>query len=66
MRYMLEIQCDNAAFEGDPAAEIARILRACADRVALFSFAHKESRYPLKDVNGNTCGSHGYVNDSED
>jgi hypothetical protein len=32
MKFKLEIACDNAAFDPDPAREVARILRNLADR----------------------------------
>lgn len=33
MRFSLEIACDNAAFADDTTGEVARILRAVADRL---------------------------------
>jgi hypothetical protein len=33
MKFRLEIECDNAAFDENPGAEIANILRGVADRV---------------------------------
>lgn len=61
MRFSLSIECDNAASstdlddgnEGGRDAEIARILRALAERV------ENGSAYdgtPLCDANGNTVG----------
>lgn len=63
MRYFLEVKMDNAAFGDETAEELKRILREATSRVDLFSFTHKQSRYPLKDVNGNTVGYHGYENE---
>src|SRR5690606_4532157 len=51
-RITLTIETGNAAFDDAPASEIARILRAAADRLErgdCFDF-------PLRDINGNTCG----------
>lgn len=60
MKFTLEIDLENAAFEGDfddmrDAYEIARILvklaRSLEDRGEVGTDAR-----PLRDVNGNTCG----------
>jgi hypothetical protein len=51
MKFTLEIDCDNAAFEDEMASEIARILRTTAKRVA-----DGEDDMRLRDVNGNTVG----------
>jgi len=54
MKFILNMQCDNAAFYGDPNPEIARILRVAADCV--------ENQRPgfdqiiLRDTNGNRVG----------
>ena len=53
MEFSLRITCDNAAFGGDPNAEVARILRALADRL---EGASPDEDYPLRDVNGNRVG----------
>lgn len=53
MRIMIDMRCDNAAFDPDPNAEVARILRELADRV-------EDSRLydqVLHDVNGNQVGT---------
>ncbi len=50
----ITIETVNAAFEEQPASEIARILRRLADR-----FEHDgiiPDGLPLRDINGNTCG----------
>ena len=60
MKYFIEIELEKSAFDEFTGGELARIVRAAADRVELFSFRHTESRYPLKDINGNTVGFHGY------
>jgi hypothetical protein len=53
MNFKLEIDCGNAAFEGDATAEVARILRSLADRMggALFDCVN------LHDYNGNKVGT---------
>jgi hypothetical protein len=66
MRFFVAIDCDNAAFEDQPGAEVARILLEIARKTPLFSFAHPESTYPLRDVNGNICGRFGYMQNAED
>jgi hypothetical protein len=60
--FKLEIECDNDAFGGDNfevGAELARILRATAQRI------ERESLYPnsaqwLRDVNGNRVGTYKF------
>lgn len=50
----LEIDCENAAFEGDPTHEVARILRKAADRIE--REGKRCSGFKLMDVNGNSVG----------
>ncbi len=47
----INIETGNAAFESEPATEVARILRQLADRL-------EEGRHvqALRDINGNLCG----------
>jgi hypothetical protein len=52
MKLKLEVQCDNAAFGDAFEAELARILRVAADRIA-----QGADRGNLRDVNGNTVGA---------
>lgn len=54
MTVSLAINTDNAAFQPDPAPEIARILRKIADRVeaGLSDYGH----LTILDANGNTVG----------
>lgn len=61
MRFNLDFQLDNAAFdtdhpEGKSGAEIARILRGVADMVEGVPLIKNDSGY-VKDVNGNTVGA---------
>jgi hypothetical protein len=51
MSFKMQFETDNAAFEGDPAPEIARILRQTAEAIES-GCAHSL----VKDVNGNTVG----------
>lgn len=53
MELIIRIKCDNAAFEGDPGLEVARILREYADDVADGVALNRK----LRDINGNTVGS---------
>lgn len=57
MRVTITIDCDNAAFEADPGAEIARILRQLATDTVRTSEPYDalDSR-KLRDINGNTVG----------
>lgn len=51
-RHTIVIDTANAAFDGSPATEIARILRDMADRV------EQTGILPVPvDINGNKCGS---------
>lgn len=56
MRFVVEINCDNAAFEDDPACEVANMLRKVARAV------EKDGSQggKLADSNGNTCGHFKY------
>jgi hypothetical protein len=50
----ITINTDNAAFNGDPAPEVARILYAFAHQLSdgLMNLAPRK----LRDINGNTVG----------
>jgi hypothetical protein len=50
--FVLKIDTGNAAFEDDPNYELARILRAVADKV---ENGHADGR--CYDINGNKVGS---------
>lgn len=65
MRYFIEIDTDNAAFEDATGPEVARILREIAERVEGYSFDEQNAgvRFPVRDVNGNRCGTHGYTDE---
>lgn len=56
MRFVVTIDCDNAAFEDDPSCEVANLLRKVVRAV------EKDGSQcgRLSDSNGNTCGSYTY------
>ncbi len=54
MRFTLEIECDNDAFEPSPKMEIARILCATVKRIKSGADSG-----PLFDENGNKVGKWG-------
>jgi hypothetical protein len=54
MKYTVEIYCDNAAFEEEPAREIVRILRHVADQLA-WEYVPPDV-IQLRDLNGNRVG----------
>lgn len=56
MKFKLEIECNNAAFEDAPDDEIARILRSCARRLEI-GFEGVSGRNALFDANGNRVGT---------
>lgn len=61
MQFNLTIHCDNAAFdpEGETTGEgpeVARILRALADRIEDAADSTPGALLALRDVNGNTVG----------
>jgi hypothetical protein len=51
VKFKLEIECDNDAFEGEPVHETARILHVVAGRIR-----HDGERMTIKDINGSTVG----------
>lgn len=56
------LNTDNDAFYDNETLEVARILRALADRIEGEALsAIDEAR--LRDINGNTCGNVSYSND---
>jgi hypothetical protein len=52
---IIRIATDNATFHEDGGAEVARILRELADRLAERGL--RECASPLRDINGNTVGT---------
>lgn len=64
MKFTLEIDCDNDAFQPSPAAELARILREVAED--LDSDAANDAdptMHTIMDANGNTCGYYELTED---
>ena len=55
MKYKLEMDCINSAFEDAPLREIARILREQADHMERFSDQNGWLA-SLRDSNGNVVG----------
>lgn len=55
-RFTLKFSMDNAAFDGDPAPELLRILA----RVSV-AVADGETELPVLDVNGNVVGTWAIV-----
>jgi len=55
MKFKLEIDCDNAAFDSWPnaEAEVARILRNAATEIET-----RQGQGKCRDYNGNTVGSY--------
>jgi hypothetical protein len=51
MKFKVEMSTDNAAFDGDAGAEVARILREVAGEVAGGKTDGK-----CRDINGNSVG----------
>lgn len=60
--FTLTIRAANAAFEGDPGAEIARILQSVAD--SIYGDGLKRHTQSILDLNGNRVG--GWKFDEEE
>lgn len=60
--FHLEFDAKNAAFDGDPASEVTRILRLLADKIESGETGH----FHVRDVNGNRIGEGFYVPESEE
>jgi hypothetical protein len=61
--FKLEIETGNEAFAEDPGAELARMLRVLAGRLAIG--LHTSDKGTLRDSNGNRVGSWSYEESSE-
>jgi hypothetical protein len=64
MQFKLEIDCGNAAFEDDAAAEIARILADLANRLQheqMQAGNRVHVEHSVRDVNGNRCGNWAFA-----
>lgn len=60
MKFIVEIQCDNAAFEPHVGVEVCRILAQASNNVQ-FRKVMAGLRAPLFDSNGNKVGSYRYI-----
>jgi hypothetical protein len=56
MDVTIRINCDNAAFEELPGAEVARILRRLSEFME-FAAIDPGDKYDLRDLNGNKVGT---------
>ena len=56
MKVQIIIKTDNAAFEDDPTAEVARILRELAKRIDSHSRFSPGIQLRLRGFNGNEVG----------
>ena len=52
----IEIELENAAFEGDPATELVRILKELAKNIENGRVSVSIGSTKIRDVNGNTVG----------
>lgn len=52
LKFTMKVDMDNAAFQDNTAAELARILRLTAAHVEKYNTGGK-----VLDLNGNTCGT---------
>lgn len=55
MRFKISIDCDNEAFGGAPADEVARILRELVTKLDAENVYRGDS-WKLRDLNGNKVG----------
>lgn len=53
IKFECDLESSNAAFTEAPGAELARILRALADRIE----SGAEGHFVLRDANGNRAGA---------
>lgn len=63
MKFIVEIACDNAAFDPDPAPEVTRIVQAVADTAKGGYFKYDGDEQVLFDINGNRVGVARFVRD---
>ncbi len=57
MKFKMEFDCGNAAFDDDMAAEIARILIHVARQASRGEIPDTPGVSTIRDVNGNSVGS---------
>jgi len=63
MKFMLTIETNNAAFEGHPGPEMARVLRTIADYTEDGSLWAMRDAGRITDSNGNRVGEWRVVSD---
>lgn len=63
VEFEMKIHSSNAAFEENPAGEVARILRDIANDI---EGSHTYCEGNCRDLNGNTVGSFSFEVDEED
>lgn len=63
MKFVMEFDCDNAAFEEGMATEIARILRRVATSVEHGNLPDTGDVSSIRDINGNRIGEWGIQED---
>lgn len=56
MKFALEFDCDNAAFDEDPAEEIVKTLWRVAEQVRRRGLRRPGERVTIYDTNGNRIG----------
>jgi len=56
----ITIRTDNEAFSEDPAAEVGRILRKAADKIAEHGIDYFRQGWTPMDANGNSVGKVTY------
>ena len=63
MKFIVEIECENAAFVGDRSLEIQRILQTVIENLEYG--ADIDYNYPLHDINGNKVGKAEMLEDQQ-
>lgn len=64
MRFALHIDCNNAAFEGDPSPEVARILSLATKSIEAGYFIRNGDTLVIYDCNGNKVGAAQFEQDA--
>lgn len=60
MKFKVEIECDNAAFDDVGAWELSSVLRELADKVGSAAFP-AAGEFTVRDSNGNKVGKARYI-----
>ncbi len=63
MKFVIEINTDNDAFEPSPDGEIMRILHDIANRITIVGTPADGISRHIMDRNGNTCGDYTFIPD---